>query len=74
MSRVIPLATNKGRGKGKPGSDVLLETGVSDLEKAGAVHTSTAKSVKATTKETTSIAGTLSKATKEIAKYVVEPA
>jgi hypothetical protein len=68
MSRVFPPATNKGRGKGKPGSDVLLETRVSDLEKAGAVHTSTAKSVKATTKEVTSIAGTLSKATKEIAK------
>jgi hypothetical protein len=66
-------ATNKGRGKGKPGSDVLLETRVSDLEKASAVHTihtSTEKSVKATTnfEEVTSIAGTLSKATKEIAK------
>jgi hypothetical protein len=68
MSRIIPPATNKGRGKGKPGSDVLLETRVSDLEKAGAVHTSTAKLVKATTKEVTSIAGTLSKVTKEIAK------
>ena len=67
MSRVFPPATNKKRTKGKPGADVLLETRVSDLEKAGAVHTNTAKS-KATTKEVTSIANTLSKATKEIAK------
>jgi hypothetical protein len=67
MSRVIPPATNKGRGKGKLGSDVLLETRVSDLEKAGAVHTNTAKSVATTNKEVTTIAATLSKATKEIA-------
>jgi hypothetical protein len=72
MSRVLPPATNKGRAKAKQGSDVLLETRVSELEKAGAVHTSTAKSVKATTKEVnkevTIMAGTLNNATKEIAK------
>jgi hypothetical protein len=67
MSRVFPPATNKGRAKGKSGTDVLLETRVSELEKAGAVHTSTARS-KATTKDVTGMAVTLNKATKEIAK------
>jgi adenine-specific DNA methylase len=64
MSRVFPPATNKGRSKGKQASDVLLETRVSELEKAGAVHTSTAKS-KDTTKEVTNMAGTLKIATNE---------
>jgi hypothetical protein len=35
ISRVFPPATNKGRVKTKQGSDVLLETRVSELEKAG---------------------------------------
>ena len=65
MSRVFPPAANKGRAEGKSGANVLLETRVSDLEKAGAIHTNTAKSK---AKEVTSIANTLSKATKEIAK------
>ena len=72
MSRVFPPAANKGRGKGKSGANVLLETRVvlletrvSDLEKAGAINTNTAKSK---AKEVTSIASALSKATTEIAK------
>ena len=65
MSRVFPPAANKGRGKGKSLQNVLLETRVSDLEKAGAINTNTAKSK---AKEVTSIASALSKATTEIAK------
>ena len=56
MSRVFPPAANKGRGKGKSGANVLLETRVSDLEKAGAINTNTAKSK---AKEVTSIANAL---------------
>jgi len=72
MSRVFPPAANKGRGKGKSGANVLLETRVvlletrvSDVEKAGAINTNTAKSK---AKEVTSIASALSKVTTDIAK------
>ena len=65
MSRVFPPAANKGRGKGKSLQNVLLETRVSDLEKAGAINTNTAKSK---AKEVTSIASALSKVTTDIAK------
>ena len=71
MSRVFPPATNKGRAKGKSGTDVLLETRVSELEKAGAVHTSTARS-KATRREVNGMAVTLNKATREIARLQLE--
>jgi hypothetical protein len=71
MSRVFPPVANKGRAKGKSGANVLLETRVSELEQAGAVHTSTARS-KATRREVNGMAVTLNKATREIARLQLE--